>query len=141
MPVQQPGTVQIRAPVPLANVDGTHFDGSPRARVREHSPWAGIAHQGRQRYPGHHAAGVFAPGHLGELTRVIPFEVVDAALESAGGKERRVRRLPSRVVIYGLLAGVLFADQGCKQVYSRLVSELSDPVKSPLASALSGAMR
>ena len=88
-----------------------------------------------------HAAGVFAPGHLGELTRVIPFEVVDAALESAGGKERRVRRLPSRVVIYVLLAGVLFADQGWKQVYSRLVAGLPKPLKSPSASALSEAMR
>lgn len=88
-----------------------------------------------------HASGVFAPGHLGELTRVIPFEVVDAALEGAGGKERRVRRLPSRVVIYVLLAGVLFADQGWKQVYSRLVSGLPEPVKSPSASALSEAMR
>jgi len=26
------------------------------------------------------AAGVFAPGHLGELTRVIPFELADAVL-------------------------------------------------------------
>lgn len=88
-----------------------------------------------------HASGVFAPGHLGELTRVIPFEVVDAALEAAGGREHRVRRLPSRVVIYVLLAGVLFADQGWKQVYSRLVSGLPEPVKSPSASALSEAMR
>ena len=88
-----------------------------------------------------HAPGVFAPGHLGELTRVVPFELVDAALETAGGKERRVRRLPSRVVIYLLLAGVLFAGQGWKQVYTRLVSGLPTPVKSPSASALSEAMR
>lgn len=27
------------------------------------------------------AAGVFAPGHLGELTRQVPFELVDAVLE------------------------------------------------------------
>ena len=26
------------------------------------------------------AAGVFAPGHLGELTRIVPFELVDAVL-------------------------------------------------------------
>lgn len=88
-----------------------------------------------------HASGVFAPGHLGELTRVVPFHLVDAALETAGGKERRVRRLPSRVVIYLLLAGVLFAEQGWKQVYSRLASGLPTPMKSPSASALSEAMR
>ncbi|WP_423185012.1 transposase domain-containing protein [Arthrobacter sp. NyZ413] len=89
----------------------------------------------------HHAPGVFAPGHLGELTRVVPFDMVDAALETASGKERRLRRLPSRVVVYLLLAGVLFADQGWKQVFSRLVTGLPVPVKSPSASALSEAMR
>ncbi len=88
-----------------------------------------------------HAPGVFAPGHLGELTRVVPFDMVDAALEAAGGKERRVQRLPSRVVIYLLLAGVLFADQGWKQVFSRLGTGLPAPVQSPSASALSEAMR
>ena len=29
------------------------------------------------------AAGVFAPGHLGELTQVIPFELVDGVLADA----------------------------------------------------------
>lgn len=62
--------------------------------------------------------------HLGEPSCVILFEVVDAALKAAGGKERRVRRLPLRVVIHVLLAGVLFADQGWKQVFSRLVAGL-----------------
>lgn len=33
-------------------------------------------------------------------------ETVDAALEAADGQERRLRRLPARVVIYSLLAGV-----------------------------------
>lgn len=88
-----------------------------------------------------HAPGVFAPGHLGELTRVVPFEMVDAALEAAGGRQRRVRRLPSRVVVYLLLAGVLFADQGWRQVHARLVSGLPAPVRSPSASSLSEAMR
>ncbi|MGW2588218.1 hypothetical protein ACWCYZ_44435 [Streptomyces virginiae] len=30
------------------------------------------------------AAGPFAPGHLGELTQVVPFELVDAVLEENG---------------------------------------------------------
>jgi hypothetical protein len=42
------------------------------------------------------AAGVFAPGHLGELTQVVPFELVDAVLAETGARERRLRVLPSR---------------------------------------------
>ena len=38
-------------------------------------------------------AGVFAPGHLGELTRQVPFELVDAVLEQTRATERRLRRL------------------------------------------------
>lgn len=52
------------------------------------------------------------PGHLGELTRAMPFEMVGAVLQTAGGRERRVRKLPPRMVIYLLLTGVLFADHG-----------------------------
>src|SRR5699024_6445150 len=87
-------------------------------------------------------SNVYAPGHLGELTRVVPPEMVDAALQSAGGKERRLRRLPSRVVVYLLLAGVLFAGQGWKQVWSRLNGGLAGPMAAPPAgSALTEAMR
>jgi hypothetical protein len=46
------------------------------------------------------AAGPFAPGHLGELTQIVPFEMVDAALEAARAVQSRVRALPSRVVVY-----------------------------------------
>lgn len=88
-----------------------------------------------------HAAGVFAPGHLGELTRIIPFEMVDAALETAGGREQRVRRLPSRVVVYLLLAGALFTGMGWRQVWSRLAAGLADPARCPSGSALTEAMR
>ena len=31
------------------------------------------------------AGGVFAPGHLGELTRIVPFEMVDAVLADLRG--------------------------------------------------------
>jgi hypothetical protein len=55
------------------------------------------------------AAGVFAPGHLRELTQIVPFEMVDAALEATGTVQVRVRDLPARVVVvYLLLAGVPF---------------------------------
>jgi hypothetical protein len=46
------------------------------------------------------AAGVFAPGHLGELTQIIPFELVDAVLEETGRVQRRLRLIPSRVALY-----------------------------------------
>jgi hypothetical protein len=58
------------------------------------------------------AAGVFAPGHLGELTRVVPFELADAVLEEAGGRERRLRLLPSRAGVYFVLAMCLFPQAG-----------------------------
>jgi hypothetical protein len=36
----------------------------------------------------------FAPGHLGELTQQVPFEMVDAVLEETRRVQRRVRVLP-----------------------------------------------
>lgn len=50
------------------------------------------------------AAGVFAPGHLGELTQIVPFEMVDQVLADTGATQRRLRKLPARVVVYLLLA-------------------------------------
>jgi hypothetical protein len=44
------------------------------------------------------AAGVFAPGHLGELTRIVPFELADGAPRGAvvpDGGERPSISLPS----------------------------------------------
>ena len=58
------------------------------------------------------AAGVFAPGHLGELTQLVPFEMVDEALAQTRTVQRRMRDLPSRVVVYLLLAACLFPDLG-----------------------------
>ena len=58
------------------------------------------------------AGGRFAPGHLGELTQQVPFEMVDAVLEQTCRVQHRVRVLPSRVVVYLLLAGCLFAELG-----------------------------
>ena len=42
------------------------------------------------------AAGVFAPGHLGELTQYLPFELVDDVLAQTRTVQRRLRLLPSR---------------------------------------------
>ncbi|MGH3504600.1 MAG: transposase domain-containing protein [Nocardioidaceae bacterium] len=88
-----------------------------------------------------HARGVFAPGHLGELTRIVPFEMVDAALEAVGGTQQRLRRLPLRVVVYLLLAGALFAGQGWRHVWSCLTASLPGPVARPSGTAITEAMR
>lgn len=56
--------------------------------------------------------GVLAPGHLGELTKYVPFELVDAVLEETGTVERRRRILPSRVGIYFVLVLSLFQAGG-----------------------------
>ena len=70
------------------------------------------------------AAGAFAPGHLGELTRVVPFELVDGVLEEAGGRERRLRLLPSRAGVYFVLAMCLFPRPGYLGVWGKLTAAL-----------------
>lgn len=70
------------------------------------------------------AKGVFAPGHLGELTRIVPFEMVDAVLAETGRTQRRLRLLPSRVIVYLLLAAGLFPDVGYPGVWDKLVAGL-----------------
>ncbi|MFE4626046.1 transposase domain-containing protein [Streptomyces mirabilis] len=53
------------------------------------------------------AAGRFAPGHLGELTAVVPFELVDAVLAETRTVQQRLGDLPSRVGVYLDLRAVL----------------------------------
>jgi hypothetical protein len=84
---------------------------------------------------------VFAPGHLGELTGVAPFEMVDAVLVGCGRLQQRVRRLPSRVVVYLLLAGGLFADQRWGQVWARLTASLPQVSSAPSGPSFTEAMR
>jgi hypothetical protein len=83
------------------------------------------------------AAGVFAPGHLGELTWQVPFELADAVLEETRARERRLRVLPSRVGIYFVLSLGLFPGLGYGGVWKKLVAGLGGlPVASPSARAL-----
>jgi len=70
------------------------------------------------------AAGVFAPGHLGELTQVVPFDLVDAVLAETGARERRLRALPSRAGIYFMLALGLFPRKGYRGVWAELTAAL-----------------
>jgi len=71
------------------------------------------------------AGGAFAPGHLGELTQYLPFELVDAVLEETGTVQRRLRLLPSRVGVYFLLALALFPRLGYARVRGKLVAGLA----------------
>jgi hypothetical protein len=88
------------------------------------------------------AAGVFAPGHLGELTQVLDFALVDAVAEETGTVQRRVRLLPTRVVIFFVLALALFEKSAYRQVWGKLVTGLHGmTVAWPSTSALSRARR
>jgi hypothetical protein len=88
------------------------------------------------------AGGRFAPGHLGELTQLVPFEMVDEALAQTRSVQSRIRDLPSRVVVYLLLAGCLFPDVGYPGVWAKLTAGLSGlPAAAPTAGALAQARR
>ena len=68
------------------------------------------------------AAGRFAPGQLGELTQHLPFEVVDEAVAQTRTVQARIRDLPSRVVVYLLLAACLFPEVGYLGVWRKLTA-------------------
>lgn len=88
------------------------------------------------------AGGRFAPGHVGELTRIVPFEMVDAVLAETNTVQKRLRALPSRVVVYLLLAAGLFAELGYGQVWARMTAGLDGlGVACPTPSALAAARR
>lgn len=88
------------------------------------------------------AAGVFAPGHLGELTQVVDPDLVDAVIEETGKRQQRVRILPTRVVVYFTLALTLFESIGYRLVWDKLVSALGSlTLATPTAGALTRARR
>lgn len=70
------------------------------------------------------APGALAPGHLGELTRIVPFELVDCLVDEARARERRLRLLPSRTGVYFLLAMCLFPRAGYLAVWGKLTAAL-----------------
>ncbi|MEN3263236.1 IS4 family transposase [Pseudonocardia sp.] len=83
------------------------------------------------------AAGVFAPGHVGELTQYLPFELVDDVLSETKTVQRRLRDLPSRVGVYFVLALVLFPRLGYARVWQKLTAGLIGlDVASPSEKAL-----
>jgi hypothetical protein len=71
------------------------------------------------------AAGAFAPGHLGELTQYLPFELVDDVLAQTKTVQRRLRELPSRVGVYFLLALGMYPRLGYARVWAKLTAGLA----------------
>ena len=63
---------------------------------------------------------IWSPGRLGDLTVHLPAELVDEALEATKTRERRTRALPSRVVVYFVVALALFPELGYKSVFGKL---------------------
>ena len=61
---------------------------------------------------------------IGVLAGVFPPELVDRVVDQAGVREQRKRTLPARVVVYYLLAMVLFFQSGYGEVWNRLVAGL-----------------
>jgi hypothetical protein len=83
------------------------------------------------------AAGVFAPGHVGELTQYLPFELVDDVLAETKTVQRRLRDLPSRVGVYFVLALMLFPRLGYARVWRKLTAGLAGlELPSPSEKAL-----
>lgn len=88
------------------------------------------------------AKGVYAPGHLGELTQVLDFDLVDAVARETGTVQRRTRLLPTRVVIYFVLALALFEHSGYRRVWAKMTAGLRVlKLAAPTASALGRARR
>lgn len=86
------------------------------------------------------AGGRYAPGHLGELTQHLPFEMVDEALAATRTTQTRLRDLPSRVVVYLLLAACLFPETGYPGVWRKLTAGLTGiPTATPTATGLAHA--
>ncbi|WP_308312107.1 IS4 family transposase [Streptomyces albipurpureus] len=76
------------------------------------------------------------------LTRWVPPSLVDEVVHAAGRKERRVRLLPARVVVYFVLAMALFTDCGYRGVWAALTAGLPGTlVPDPSTAALRQARR
>src|SRR5260370_20832172 len=82
---------------------------------------AGVARPGQQVVAGDRLADRIG---VGGLTKVFPPELVDRVVDEAGVREQRARTLPARVVVYYLLAMVLFFNSSYTEVWNKLVAGL-----------------
>ncbi|MCX5105402.1 transposase domain-containing protein [Streptomyces sp. NBC_00439] len=75
------------------------------------------------------------------MTQIVDFELVDAVLEETGAVERHLR-LPSRVVVYVVLALALIEHCSYLVVWSKLTNPLTSlALARPAASSLTRARR
>jgi len=104
----------------------------PEVPLRTESATAAVIHAVNA------AAGVYAPGHLGELTQYLPFELVDDVLAQTRTVQRRLRDLPSRTGVYFVLALGMFPRLGYVRVRGKLTAGLAglDLLPSPSEKAL-----
>jgi hypothetical protein len=76
------------------------------------------------------------------LTQVLDFDLVDAVAAETGTVQRRTRLLPTRVVIYFVLALALFEHCGYRRVWAKMTCGLRVlKLTAPTASALTRARR
>jgi hypothetical protein len=61
---------------------------------------------------------------IGVLTRLVPRELVEEVVVSAGRKEQRDKKLPARVVVYFVMAMALFYGEAYEEVMRKLVEGL-----------------
>jgi transposase IS4-like protein/DDE family transposase len=61
---------------------------------------------------------------IGTLTRLVPRELVDEVVASAGRKEIRKNKLPARVMVYFVMAMTLFYGDAYEEVMRKLVNGL-----------------
>lgn len=83
----------------------------------------------------------FGAGHLGELTQIITPALIDSVLVGTGRVQSRIRKLPSRVVVYFVLAMALFTGYGYRGVLACLVAGPDVPDLAPSAAAVRHARR
>lgn len=62
---------------------------------------------------------------VGVLAKAFPREAVEAVIEVAGARERRLRMLPAWLVVYYVLALALFMDMGGPRVMRKLAGTLA----------------
>ncbi|MFD8725841.1 IS4 family transposase [Streptomyces sp. NPDC059629] len=83
----------------------------------------------------------FVAGHLGELTQIITPQLVDEVLVATRRVQKRVRKLPSRVVVYFVLVMMLFPSCGYAGVWASMTAGLRLRAVEPSAAALRAARR
>ncbi len=78
---------------------------------------------------------------LGVLAQHVPAALVDQVLSDTGRLQQRVRRLPSRAVVWFVLALTLFHGQGYRSVWRELTHSDADDAVTPSSPGLSQARR